>query len=74
MEPGYVKLADDENLLPYNTKYRQAVGALLYISTISKPDISAAVNILSRTNERPREKDSKAVKRTIRYLKTTMNF
>lgn len=69
-----MKINDDEKLLPDNTKYRQAVGALLYISTVSRPDISAAVNILSRRNEHPRAKDWEAVKRTIRYLKTTINL
>ncbi|CAL1265951.1 unnamed protein product [Larinioides sclopetarius] len=74
MEPGYIKTIDNNNLLKDNVKYRQAVGALLYISTVTRPDISAAVNILSLRNEKPRAKDWEAVKRTIRYLKTTVNL
>ncbi|CAL1293062.1 unnamed protein product [Larinioides sclopetarius] len=74
MEPGYIKTIDNDNLLKNDVKYRQAVGALLYISTVTRPDISAAVNILSRRNEKPRAKDWEAVKRTIRYLKTTINL
>lgn len=52
IEPGYLNLDDEENLLPNNTKYRQAIGTLLYIGTITRPDISAAINILSLRNEK----------------------
>ena len=51
MEPGYLNLEDEENLLPQNTQYRQAIGSLLYIATISRPDICAAINILSCKNQ-----------------------
>lgn len=74
MEPCYYKINDEENLLPNNKKYRQAIGALLYIATVTRPDISVAVNILSRRNENPREKDWNAVKRVIKYLNTTKNL
>lgn len=39
--PDYLKLEDEENLLQKITEYRQAVGLLLYISTITRPDNSA---------------------------------
>ncbi|GBM70587.1 Copia protein [Araneus ventricosus] len=61
----------EDDLLPNNTQYRQAIRTLLYVATVSRPDISVAVNILSRRNEKPRERDWNAVKRIIRYLKTT---
>lgn len=48
LEPGYFHLEDDDNSLPNNTNYRQAVGASLYVATATKPDISDAVNIPSR--------------------------
>ncbi|GBN11147.1 Retrovirus-related Pol polyprotein from transposon TNT 1-94 [Araneus ventricosus] len=70
MDPNYLKQGEDD-LLPNNTQYIKAVGALLYIATVSRPDIAVAVNILSRRNEKPRERDWNAVKRIIRYLKTT---
>lgn len=30
MDPGFHKLEDDDNLLPNNTKFREAIGSLLY--------------------------------------------
>ncbi|GBM09373.1 putative mitochondrial protein AtMg00810 [Araneus ventricosus] len=71
MDSNYLKLEGGDDRLPNNTQYRQEVGALLYVATVSRPDISVAVNILSRKNEKPRERDWNAVKRIIRYLKTT---
>ncbi|GBN90327.1 Retrovirus-related Pol polyprotein from transposon TNT 1-94 [Araneus ventricosus] len=71
MDPNYLKQEGEDYLLPNNTQYRKAVGALLYIATVSRPNIAVAVNILNRRNEKPRERDWKAVKRIIRYLKTT---
>ncbi|GBL76859.1 Retrovirus-related Pol polyprotein from transposon TNT 1-94 [Araneus ventricosus] len=66
MDPNYLKQGENY-LLPNNTKYIKAV---LYIATVSRPDISVAVYILSRRNEKPRERDWNSVKRIIRYLKT----
>ncbi|GBN79737.1 hypothetical protein AVEN_56089-1 [Araneus ventricosus] len=57
MDPNYLKQEGEDDLLPNNTQYRKAVGALLYIATVSRPDIAVAVNILSRRNEKPRERD-----------------
>ncbi|KAM4045391.1 uncharacterized protein ACNLHF_009219 [Anomaloglossus baeobatrachus] len=70
MESSYLKLEEDD-LLPKNEKYRQAVGALLYISTMTRPDIKTAVGILCRYVEKLRQKDWNAVKRVLRYLKET---
>lgn len=74
MEPGYTCLNDEDNPLHNSTKYRQAIGVLPYIATVTTPDISAAVNILSRRNETPRGKAWNAVKRIIRYLNTMKNL
>lgn len=65
---------EEENLLPSNEQYRQAVGALLYIATTTRPDITTAVSILSRRVSTPRQCDWTAVKRVIRYLKETINL
>jgi len=54
--------------LPDYSKYRQAIGSLLYIATVSRPDIATAVGILCRKVEKPTEQDWRAIKRIIRYL------
>lgn len=74
IDPGYIKLADDEYLLTNNTNYSQAMGSLFYISTTSRPDIRAVVNIFSHWNECLRVKDWETEKRTIKYLKTTIKI
>lgn len=55
IETVYLRMENEEKPLPNNTKYWQVVGALLYIVTVTRPDISEAVNILSRKNETPCE-------------------
>lgn len=57
METGYLLLADEENQLPNHTNYRQAIRVLLYLATVTRLDISAAVNILSRENEELLQRD-----------------
>ncbi|GBN01359.1 Retrovirus-related Pol polyprotein from transposon TNT 1-94 [Araneus ventricosus] len=71
MDPNYLKLEGEDNLLPNNIRYRQAIGTLLYVAIVSRPDTSVAVNILRRRNEKPRGRDWNAEKRIIRYFKTT---
>ena len=56
-----------------NVPYREA-GSLLYLATTTRPDITYAVNILSRSQMEPTENDWRHVKRVFRYLKGTMNL
>ena len=54
--------------------YRQAIGSLLYLAIISRPDISFAVNYFSRFNSKPMVSHWKMVKRIFQYIKATSNF
>lgn len=54
--------------------FREAIGSLLYLSTISRPDISFAVNYLSRFNNKPMKSHWTMVKRIFSYLQGTINF
>lgn len=65
------KLDADEGI--YNCPYREAVGALLYLATFTRPDILFAVNLLSKYNSCPQEKHWSAVQRLFRYLKGTIS-
>ena len=51
--------------------YREAIGNLLYLAGATRPDISVAVNYLSRKQVSPTEEDWKDVKRIFRYLRGT---
>ena len=63
-ETGFEILHD-----PSIKRFREAIGALLYVSTRTRPDIAAAFGILSRKCENPSEQDWANVKRIMRYLK-----
>ncbi|KAK3028021.1 hypothetical protein RJ639_040020 [Escallonia herrerae] len=72
----------DENLklkvnegkeLPDAYPYRKLVGSLLYL-TISRPDISYSVGVISQFMQKPRKPHLDATKRIIRYLKHTKSY
>jgi hypothetical protein len=60
------RVSDEEHTL-----YREIVGATLYTATVSRPDISVAVGLLSRALEHPSAKCLDAAKRVLRYLHGT---
>ncbi len=51
--------------------YRSIVGGLLYISSMTRPDISAAVSYLSRYLDKPSRKAWKQAKQVLNYLRNT---
>lgn len=53
--------------------YQQAVGCLLFLAQATRPDISFAVNNVSRFNNCYTEAHWKAVKRIMRYLKSSID-
>lgn len=53
---------------PISFPYREAVGALLFLSLVSRPDIAYAVNVVSRYVNDPGPSHVTAVKRIFRYL------
>lgn len=72
LDPGYFKL-EEENLLDSNKEYRKIIGMLLYVSTNTRPDIAAAVGILSQRIEKPRKIDLNECFRVLKYLIKTKN-
>lgn len=73
IDVAYSKFNGEYDLLPDNEQYREAVGALLYVAT-TRPNIDAAIGILCRWVNKPRQRDWNAVKQIMRYLKQTINF
>jgi len=57
-----------------NPPYREAVGSLLFLSIVSRPDIAYAVSVVSRYLDNYDNSHWTAVKRIFRYLKGTDNF
>ena len=53
--------------------YRSLVGALQYL-TITRPDISHAVSVVSQFMHKPSTSYFQAIKRILRYVKGTLRF
>ncbi|CAM8947840.1 unnamed protein product [Rhodiola kirilowii] len=70
MERG-VKLCDSSELLHDPGKYRRLVGRLIYL-TVSRPDITYTVHVLSRFMHQPRKEHWDAALRVVRYLKGSL--
>lgn len=68
-----IKLYPSESDKNAKIPYQEAVGALLYLSIISRPDITFQVNKASQFNAKYDENHWKAVKRIFRYLKGTID-
>ncbi|GJX23305.1 putative RNA-directed DNA polymerase [Tanacetum coccineum] len=62
---------DDNNAFSNPVKYRQVVGSLQYV-TLSRPDITFAVNKVCQYMHAPIENHWSAVKRILRYLYSTV--
>lgn len=74
LDTGYWKFTDKGEKLNSNEEYRKLIGMLLYLATNTRPDIAAAVSILSQRVSEPKASDLTEVKRVIRYLKGTKDL
>ena len=52
--------------------YREAVGALLYLATCTRPDLCVAVSTHASYSNSPSKQDWKRIMQTMRYLKSTV--
>lgn len=60
---------------PFNVQtYQKAIGCLTYMSTATRPDVAAAVGVLSQYMSRPNKEHWIGVKRVMRYLKGTLMY
>ncbi|TYK26804.1 putative mitochondrial protein [Cucumis melo var. makuwa] len=67
------KLGNFDDQVPVDKEqYQRLVGKLIYLSH-TRPDISFAVSAVSQFMQAPYEEHMEAVKRILRYLKTTPN-
>ena len=66
---------DSENTDVLRVPYKEAIGCLMFISLLTRPDITYAVNNAAKFCENPRNIHwTVTVKRILRYLKGTSNF
>ncbi|MCP3678245.1 MAG: hypothetical protein GY721_11850, partial [Deltaproteobacteria bacterium] len=56
------------------SRYREAVGSLLFLTNCTRPDISYAVNVACRSMSSPTLEDWMRVKRIFRYLVGTASY
>ena len=66
------KSEGEKTTSPY--PYREAVGALLYLALMTRPDISYAVGQVSKYCQNPNESHWNAVTQIFAYLNGTMDF
>jgi hypothetical protein len=74
LDPGFVRQHDDSSLLPNNDDYHSLIGALLYLTVNTRPDVAVATSILSRRVSNPTQAAWIEVKRIFRYLKGTISM
>ena len=55
------------------TMYRQLVGSLIYL-TLTRPDITYAVSVISRFMQKPKKPHLEAIKRILRYVKGSIDY
>jgi hypothetical protein len=65
---------DHENFLRLGINYRSFTGMLNYLACHTRPDLAAAVSILSRFNQRPGLSHWKEVVHCWKYLKGTKDL
>lgn len=73
LEPSRKLSAYEGNDLKDATMYRQLVGGLIYL-TITRPDISFAVGVMSRYMQSPKKPHLEVVRRILRYIKGTLGY
>ena len=65
---------DDEELFGPEVPYLSAIGALMYLASHTRPDISFYVNLLARYSSCPTRRHWNGVKHILRYLRGTLNM
>jgi hypothetical protein len=70
MEPNTKLSREEGDLLTDPTSYRRLVGRLVYL-TITRPDISYSVQLLSQFMDSPRKPHMDAATKVLRYLKSS---
>jgi transposase InsO family protein len=65
---------EEERRAMQGIPYRAIIGSLMYLMVSTRPDIAAAVGMLSRFLENPGRSHYEAAKRVLRYISKTRNM
>ena len=65
---------DDEETLDPEVPYLSAIGALMYLTNCTRPDIAFSINLLARYSSAPTQRHWKGVKHVLRYLRGTTDM
>lgn len=71
LDPGLKLSKEYGDMLPDPTVYRKLIGKLIYL-TITRPDITFAVNRLSQFMDKPRLPHLQAINQILHYIKATV--
>ncbi|XP_037818290.1 secreted RxLR effector protein 161-like [Lucilia sericata] len=66
------KVKDEKEMSEY--PYQRLIGALMYLTVTTRPDIAYAVNYLSQFNSNYTEEHWKAAKRILRFIRGTIDY
>ncbi|CAB0040794.1 unnamed protein product, partial [Trichogramma brassicae] len=72
-EKGTCLTSPTESPSSTNYPYREAIGSLMFLTNVTRPDLSFSVNYLSRFLEKHARNHCEALKRVMRYIKGTIN-
>ena len=64
----------DSEILGPKVPYLSAIGALMYLSTHTRPDIAFAINLLARYNSCPTRRHWNGIKHILCYLQGTKDM
>jgi hypothetical protein len=70
IEKGSITTVESASLSE-DVPFREAIGSLMFLSIVTRPDISYVVGVLSQVLDKPKQQHWNLVKRTLRYLKGT---
>ncbi|XP_035835803.1 secreted RxLR effector protein 161-like [Helianthus annuus] len=65
---------DNKEVLGREVPYLSAIGALMYLTNFTRPDISFAVNLLARFSSAPSKRHWNGIKHIFRYLRGTFDL
>ena len=72
--PAIDQETTDDGCDKYSYPIREALGALMFLANVTRPDISYAVNKLSRHVSKPTRQLWRQVQRVLKYLRGTAHF